>query len=377
MSYKKAIGLLTALSLICAPVGQALACTSILVTDDSGRAYHGRTLEYYSMLPMEMTYLPAGIRVVSATPSGGQGLSFDTKYAILAMAANVVPTAKQATIADGSNDLGLTFSANWLKGTVSPTVAPDAKSILAANDLGMWVLGNFKTVEEVKQALTNGNVDIWVPDSILEANTPLPLHYAINDKTGGSIVVEFLDGRTNVYDNPVGVLTNGPEFSWHLKNLQNYTFTNVDKNTGQLGRLKLQTQDGGNALTALPSAETSQGRFVKAAFYANYVRKGKNPDEAVVTLAHIMNNFDRPVDLSKDEGTTSGDGVSTTTVSEATIWTVVRDLSRNLVYFRSIEAMNWSVIDMNKLKDVKEIKKASVFDINQAGADAYKVFYQN
>jgi penicillin V acylase-like amidase (Ntn superfamily) len=96
----------------------------------------------------------------------------------------------------------------------------------------------------------------------------------------------------------------------------------------------------------------------------------------VVTLAHIMNNFDRPLDLSIDEGTTSGDGVSTSTVSEVTIWTVVRDLSRNLVYFRSIEAMNWSVIDMNKLKDVKEIKKASVFDINQAGADAYKVFYQ-
>lgn len=376
MRCKQLIGLLTAFTLCYAPIGQALACTSILVTDAQGLAYHGRTLEYYSMLPMDMTYLPAGTEVVSATPSDSQGLAFDTKYAILAMTAKLVPTAKQVAIGDGSNDQGLTFSANWLKGTDSPTVGGDAKKILAANDLGMWVLGNFKTAEEVKQALTNGSVEIWVPDSALDPNSPLPLHYAINDKTGGSIVVEFLGGKTNVYDNPVGVLTNGPEFPWHLTNLQNYTFNNVDKNTGQLGRLKLQTQDGGIALSGLPSAETSQGRFVRAAFYANYVRKGKTPDEAVVTLAHIMNNFDRPIGLSVDEGPTSGDGVSTGTVSEVTVWTVVRDLSRNLVYFRSIEAMNWSVIDMNKLADVKAIKKVSVFDINQAGADAYKMFYQ-
>jgi penicillin V acylase-like amidase (Ntn superfamily) len=376
MVCKKFIGLLTAFSLGCAPVGQALACTSILVTDAQGRAYHGRTFEYNSLLPMDMAYLPAGTAVVSATPSDSKGLAFDTKYGILAVTVEVVPTAKQATIGDGSNDQGLTFSANWLKGTDSPTVGGDAKKILAANDLGMWVLGNFKTAEEVKQALTNGSIEIWVPDSALDPNTPLPLHYAINDKTGGSIVVEFLNGKTNVYDNPVGVMTNGPEFPWHLTNLQNYTFSNVDKNTGQFGKLKLQTQDGGIALSGLPSAETSQGRFVKAAFYANYVRKGKTPDEAVVTLAHIMNNFDRPVDLSVDEGTTSGDGVSSGTVSEVTILTVLKDLSRNLVYVRSIKAMNWSVIDMNKLADVKAIKKVSVFDINQAGADAYKVFYQ-
>jgi penicillin V acylase-like amidase (Ntn superfamily) len=360
--------------LLQAPAAQA--CTTILVTDTSGRAYHGRTLEYSSLLPMDMTYFPAGTKVISSTPAGNQGLTFDTKYPILGMSFQVLPSAKQVTFAEGINDQGLSLSANWLTGTDSPTVGQDDARILAANDLGTWVLGNFKTVAEVKEAMTNGQTEIWVPASPLDPKAPLPLHYAINDKTGNSIVVEFTDGKANVYDNPVGVMTNGPFFPWHLQNLQNYTFTNVDKNTAQLGKFKFQTQDGGSALSALPSAETSQGRFVKAAFYANYVRKAKTPDEAVVTLAHLMNNFDRPYDLTVDEAGGTGDGVrSSSTSSEVTTWTTLQDLSRNLLYFRSIEAMNWAVIDMGKLKDVKQIKTVSTSDVDKAGADSFKLFY--
>jgi penicillin V acylase-like amidase (Ntn superfamily) len=221
-------------------------------------------------------------------------------------------------------------------------------------------------------------MEFWVPtNNALAPNSPLPLHFAINDKKGGAIVVEFLGGTMQVYDNPVGVMTNGPAFSWHLENLNNYTFTNLNKNTGQLGKLKLQTQDAGIALTSLPSAETTQGRFVKAAFYANYVRKAKTPDEAITTLAHIMNNFDRPFDLTVDAAGGMGDGVTGNNSSEVTVWTTLQDLSRNQLYFRSINAMNWSVIDMNKLKDVKQIKSISTFAVDQAGADVFKLFYAN
>jgi choloylglycine hydrolase len=368
-----ALLVITAL-LLQAPAAQA--CTTILVTDASGRAYHGRTLEYSSLLPMDMTYFPAGTKVVSSTPAGNQGLTFDTKYPILGMSFPVLPSAKQVAFAEGINDQGVSFSANWLTGTDSPTVGQDDARILAASDFGAWVLGNFKSVEEVKQAMTNGQTEIWVPATKLDPKAPLPLHYAINDKTGNSIVVEFTDGKVNIYDNPVGVMTNGPFFPWHLTNLQNYTFSNVDKDTAQLGKLKIATQDGGIALSALPSAETSQGRFVKAAFYANYVRKAKTPDEAVTTPAHLMNNFDRPYDLTVDEAGGTGDGVRAEGASsEVTVWTTLQDLSRNLFYFRSIAAMNWAVIDMNKLKDVKEVKSISTSDVDKAGADSFKLFY--
>jgi penicillin V acylase-like amidase (Ntn superfamily) len=96
----------------------------------------------------------------------------------------------------------------------------------------------------------------------------------------------------------------------------------------------------------------------------------------VTTLAHLMNNFDRPYDLTVDEAGGAGDGVrSSGTSSEVTIWTTLQDLSRNLLYFRSIAAMNWTVIDMNKLKDVKEVKSISTSDVDKAGADSSKLFY--
>ncbi|MDN3987379.1 linear amide C-N hydrolase [Zwartia vadi] len=376
---KKLVGILTAVSMTFASLSQAVACTSILITDAEGRGYHGRTLEYSALIPNSMSYFPPGTKIISFTPSGSQGLTFDTKYAILGMTAPIIETAKQTTFAEGMNDQGLSFSMNWLTGTTSPSVGKDNAKILSASDLGAWILGNFKTVNEVKQAMTNGSTEIWVPVvKSLDPDAPLPQHYAINDKQGGSIVIEFMDGKANVYDNPVGVLTNGPTFKWHLENLSNYTFTNVDKNTGQLGKLKLATQDGGIALTALPSAQTSQGRFVKAAFYANYVRKAKTPDDAVTTLAHIMNNFDRPYDLTVDGAGGTGDGVRTSPrSSEVTIWTVVKDLSRGLFYVRSINAMNWSVVDMNKLKDIKQVKSISAYDVDKAGADAFKLFYSS
>ena len=377
MKVKSLVSLLTASSIILASVGNTFACTALVVTDTSGNGYHGRTLEYSTLTPTDFTYFPAGTKIASATPTGKQGVTFDTKYAILGMSAPLIPSAKQVGFAEGANDQGLTFSMNWLNGTSSPAVSNNDANVLAVNDLGSWILGNFKSVAEVKAAMTSGKTEFWVPISkALDPTNPLPQHYVVHDRKGEALVIEFTHGKTNVYDNPVGVLTNGPEFPWHLQNLNNYTFTNVDKNTGQLGKLKLATQDAGIALSALPGAETSQGRFVKASFYANYVRKAKSPDEAIITLGHLMNNFDRPYDLTVDGSGGTGDGVrSKSTSSEVTQWTVMNDLSRNLYYVRSINSLNWAVIDMNKLKTLKQIKSVSTYEVSKTGGDAFNAFY--
>ncbi len=377
MINKTAVSLFSAASLMLSPISNAIACTSLLVQDVKGHAYHGRTLEFSSLLPTSMTYFPVGSKIASATPGGAQGKTFETKYAILSMSIPAVPNARQPLIVEGANDQGVTFSANEFNGSSSPPTGNNPEKILSAADFGAWVLGNFKSVAEVKAAMLSDDTEFWLPQIPILDNAITPLHYAIYDKSGGALVVEFTHGRKNVYDNPVNVLTNTPEHPWHLENLNNYTFSNVDKNTGQLGTLALATRDAGIALTGLPSAQTSQGRFVKAAFYANYVRKAKTPDEAIVTLGHVMNNFDRPYDLTVDGAGGMGDGPrSKKTSSEITAWTVMNDLSRNLFYVRSVNALNWSVIDINKLKDVNQVKSVSSYDIDKAGADVFSLFYK-
>ncbi len=376
-NFKTITSLMLAGALVFSSIGNAIACTALIVTDVNGNAYHGRTLEFSFPVPTLMTYFPAGTKIESVTPAGVQGVTFNTKYAILGMTAAVTTGAKQPLIDEGANDQGLSFSGNELNDLTAPPLGNDASKILSLNDFGAWVLGNFKTVAEVKAALLTDNTEFWLPPIPMMGGAPLPLHYAIFDKAGNSLVVEFINGKKNVYDNPVGVMTNAPEFPWHLTNLNNYTFTNVNKNSGQLGKQKLQTADAGIALTALPSAQTATGRFVKAAFYTNYVRKGKNPEDAINLLAHIMNNFDRPQDLTIDPPGGVGDGPRGSKFSsEVTEWTTMNDLARNLTFVKSINALNWTVIDMNKLKDVKQVKSVSTYAVDQAGADAFNLFYK-
>lgn len=350
-------------------------CTSIMTTDSQGNAYHGRGLEYPYELPFSLTWLPAGTSIESVTSAGTQGLTFNTQFNIIALTVPALASAKQPFIAQGANDQGLSFSSNQLNGSSSPPVGNDPSKILSVNDLGAWILGNFKTVAEVKAAMSSDNTEFWLPLLPMDNNAPVPQHYAIYDKTGDALVIEFFDGKKNIYDNPVHVLTNNPPFPWHLENLNNYTFTNLDQNTGQLGKLQLATADAGIALTALPSSQTTQGRFVKAAFYANYVSKGATPDEAINQLSHILNNFDRPSGLTIDPPGGLGDGTRSNAIStETSTWMVMHDLSRNLMYLRTYHAINWSVIDMDQFVDIRTVKSMSANDVNTKGANAFSAF---
>ena len=374
---KKIISFLASSALVISSIGHAFACTSIVITDANGNAYKGRGWEFSVPTPAMLSYLPAGEKIESLTPTGAKGKRFETKYPILGVTLPVLPGVTRPLFLDAMNDQGLTMSIQALNDSSGPIVGNDNSKIMAVVDLGAWVLGNFKTVAEVKAALMGEDTEIWLPKIPVMGNVTSPMHYAFWDKTGSGIVLEFQNGKKNIYDNPVNVMTNGPEFSWHLANLNNYTFTNQDKNTGQLGQLKLATQDAGIALAGLPSAQTSQGRFVKAAFYANYVRKAKTPDEAIVTLGHIMNNFDRPFDLTVDGAGGRGDGPRGSTLSsESSRYMLMTDLARGQFYIRTIEGLNWSVVDMSKLKSVTKIKSFPVADIDKTSADAYTLFYK-
>ncbi|WP_269460302.1 linear amide C-N hydrolase [Polynucleobacter necessarius] len=107
--------------------------------------------------------MPAATKVESITPSGAQGKVFSTKYAILAMTGNLVGGAKLSLLLDGMNDQGLSFSANAMIPSSAPPVGNDPTKILSVNDFGTWILGNHKTVAEVKASMQSHNTEFWLP----------------------------------------------------------------------------------------------------------------------------------------------------------------------------------------------------------------------
>ena len=353
----------------------ARACTALMITDKQGNVYSAKTMEYAAMMPFVMSYVPAGTKVVSVAPGNKPGLSFETKFPVLGVSADVGVGNGINMMVESANNQGLSLSTNEMPGSQSPVGAgSEAAKALAATDLALYLLGNFQSVAEVKEALQGSDVSVWLPKVPLVGNIELPMHYILWDKTGAGIVIEFLDGKMNVHDNPVGVATNAPDFPWHLTNLNNYAqLTNVDKNTGQFGQLKVSAPDSGNSLANLPSSQIAAGRFVKAAFYTQFVRKADSPEDAVITLGHIMNNFDRPYDLSIDEGYSAEGGTAGTTSSEVTLFTWMNDKARNLYFLRTIDALNFAKFEIDKLAPLKGIVNVPLAKINDAALDGTQV----
>lgn len=355
-------------------------CTVIMIKDANGNFYQARTNEFVGQQPDALVYYPSGTLIQSVTPDGKQAKTFNTKYAIFGAFLNgMTPNAKQDTIHEAVNDQGMSLTTNAFMGNTSPTITATPDKVLSVVDFGTWALGNFQNVEQVKQALKNKEIDIWLPKIASMGNLVTPLHFAMYDKSGGTIVIEFNDG-IHVYDNPSYVMTNDPPLPWHLQNLNDYAdLTNTDKNSQRFNNFQANAGSGGIALRGLPSDQLSSGRFVKAAYYSNFVRKAKTPEQAIVTLGHVMNNFDRPLDISVDEpveGTFSTAFSTTAGVgSESTYFTVLNDLSQNYFYIRTIDSLNFSKFDIKKLSPLKEIKIVKFKDINAStNTDATALF---
>ena len=338
-------------------------CTSLVYRDAAGRAYFGRTLELTVDLPYRIAWLPSGFAMRSQI-AGHPPLSFATRYGVLAITMPArIPTKDDPIgpadlkVLEGLNDQGLTFSLLSYPLAAGPEApVPSETAVLSASDLGLWVLGQFGSVAEVKAALTTQPV-------MLEALAMLggevsPFHYLVNDATGASFVIEFHKGEMSVYDNPVRVMTNAPRFDWHLTNLDNYTFlSNVDRPTATFGDYRAAQPDSGVATSGLPASNTSVGRFVRAAFYAQYAEKADTPDRAVTTLAHVMNNFDRPRGVTIDLPEVGSshlevkglDGPGGGAASEFTCWTSISDLDRKLFFLRAYDACNYTRFDLSAL----------------------------
>ena len=323
-------------------------CTSLLTTDSQNHIYHGRTLELTENLPSWIAYYPPNTFFQKKAPDGQDGLSYTSKFDILAVTTEIYFDGDNHNMFQGLNSAGLSFSANMITQAELTDISPENyANALPVTSIGEWALACFSNVNEVKDAVEKGF--FWAPVLVNFKNLKSPFHYAFYDKQGGSIVVEAIDGRLQVFDNPTGVMTNGPDFQWHLKNLNNFShLSNMDKSSGFLGNIKVNQPDSGIATANLPSSDTSVGRFIRAIFYSTYAAKANSADGAINTLAHIMNNFDRTKNITVDnmgEGEGSGaDRLST----EYTVWTSLSDLSNGVMFIRGYSEMNYNKFTLSQ-----------------------------
>lgn len=330
-------------------------CTSLLYFDQQAAPYAGRTLELPFDMPYIVVYQPKGT-AFSSQANQHAALSFTAKFGFLSVSIPNGSVDDLKTV-EGINSQGLTFSLLAFATTKGPDDTLDnSTAVLAAIDLGNWVLSQFESVTDVKKALANQPVLTTAIEQMGGAETPF--HYTVHDATGASIVIEYAHGKQQVYDNPVGVMTNGPDFPWHLTNLSNYTFlSNIDQSSLTLNGQTFQQPDSGIATAALPSSNTAVGRFVRAVYYAHFSEKAKDANTAVTTLAHIMNNFDRPrgITIDPQSANKGADAMAPDVMgfagysSEYTTWTSLTDLRQGRMYLRTYDQLNYVQFDLPTL----------------------------
>lgn len=354
-------------------------CTTLGYSDTKGNHYHGRTLELDIEEVYAIVYVPVGTPFESKA-EGHDPVKYEAKYPFIAVGApDRMPTQAEpltpsdVKVVEGMNLEGVTCSMLSYPTVGGPAeAAAKTKEFIDATDVGSWVLANFASVAEVKTALETET--IFLTKIAMVGDAPLPFHFNIRDKSGKAVVLEFHNGALNVIDNPVGVMTNGPQLQWHLTNLGNYTqLTNVDASTATFNGFDVHQPDSGIATWGIPSSNTSAGRFVKAVYYSNFTEKEDDPDLSLVTLSRVMNNFDRPRGATIDPGQKSnfpGTQINADApLSEYTSWTTLADLERGKWLLRTYDSFNYTEFDLKELSSKNELLLGLLTKLSPLGGE--------
>ncbi len=352
MGRRSSIGLILSATLIffCVLISvPANACTGILIKTQDNNYIFGRTMEFaFDYIAHVLIFVPRNYQYTGHAPSGKPGLAWKTKYAQVGFAAPSLPL-----VDDGLNEQGLYCGAFFQPGFAKyeEVTEKDYPRTISCLDLASWILSTCANVAEVREQLPKIRVCAAV---LPELGFVPPTHYFVADKTGDAIVIEYLEGKLNIYDSQANVITNSPNYLWHTTNLRNYIGLKAENNPPMKLNGKEFSQIGqGSGALGLPGDFTPPSRFVKAAFLANAALPGKDVSEGIGIIFHIMNQFDIP------QGAIKGEEAGKVTF-DTVQWTSASDLSNARYYYHTYNDRNVRMIDLNKLDlnaaDVKSIK---------------------
>ncbi|WOC15080.1 linear amide C-N hydrolase [Pseudochrobactrum sp. MP213Fo] len=342
----KQVSALAVITAIAAPY-PASACTSLLLHTTDGSGVYARTMEFAFELKSNALMIPRQYQLSSTGADGKTGMKWQGKYAAVGLNAFGV-----TALVDGMNEKGLAGGILYfpeLAGYADGTKTDPDKS-LAPWDVLSWILTNYATVEDVKAAINNITIiDVKQPDMGFAP----PVHYTLHDASGASLVIEPVDGKLKIYDNPVGVMTNSPAFDWHMTNLRNYLkISAIDAEPLKIDGLTLSPLGQGSGLIGVPGDPTPPSRFIRATAYTLAVEKQASGTDSVRLAEHIINNFDIPkgwIQLNNDAKAPL----------EYTQWSSIADLKNQKYYVKMYDDQVLRGMDINKFDlDSKELQKA-------------------
>lgn len=261
-------------------------CTSIYTKTKDGQYILSRTMDFSFPLDAVPIYIPNNYEWRSGadqkghkTNSGfiGAGRLLGDSY----------------FVADGVNEYGISVAELYLPGEAKYQEQADSSKLnLAPHEVILWMLGNLTSIADLEKDIAHINI-VAAEAPLLDIVTPL--HWIITDTEGRCVVVEPTEKDLKVKENPIGVMTNSPQLEWHIENLRNYLNVRPKQyDPAKYGEYLAKPFSQGTGTSGLPGGYTPPERFIRAAFFKEYIKEANNESEGVNNAQHILNTVRIP-----------------------------------------------------------------------------------
>lgn len=184
---------------------------------------------------------------------------------------SLVTTVYGIGAVDGINEEGLAVHLLYLNATDLPERDPAVPGL----HIGLWgqyVLDNAATVDEALEKLEE--VQLVMVEVRGHKGT---VHMALEDASGDSAVIEYIDGEAVVHHGPqYRIMTNDPAYDKQLEMLEELDFSEPSSDTPLPGNVK------------------ASDRFQRAAYYSAMLPEPESEREAIAGVLAIARNVSVP-----------------------------------------------------------------------------------
>jgi len=308
-------------------------CTAI--TFSSKDFYFGRTLDHEQTYGEEVVISPRNHPLPFR-----QLPTFEQHYAIIGIAhvAEGYPLYY-----DAANEKGVCMAGLNFPGYAHYGNCLDQKKNVASFELIPWVLGQCSSIRDVQELLQGLQL---TGISFSQKYPATPLHWMVADRTQ-CLVIEPLESGLQVYDNPVGVLTNNPPFDDQMFQLCNYMHLSPQPPHNHFSQtVHLKPYSRGMGAIGLPGDFSSQSRFARAAFIK--LNSICSEHESLSQFFHILAS----VNVAR------GCCRLTDDVCEITQYTSCCNASKGIYYYTTYANRRIAAVDMHlEALDGKELSR--------------------
>ncbi|MEM8885355.1 MAG: choloylglycine hydrolase family protein [Planctomycetota bacterium] len=339
-----AIHLTIVLAALFAAQPPALACTGLTLRAQDGAVVFGRSMEWGTFdLRSRVVIVPRGYEFKSKIGDGKTGLTWKAVHGVVGL-----DLIEKDHLVDGMNEKGLSVNVFYHPGFAEyPKLDPEkSASTIEALDVCQFLLTTCATVADVRKAMGEVTVIALVEPAI---GIPSPIHMIVTEPSGKAVVIEFTKGKTTIYEAPLGVITNAPNYDWHMTNLRNYlNLSPVALPDKRIEELDFRPLGGGSGMIGLPGDFTPPSRFVRAVAFSQTARPTDTGAETMYEMFRILDNFNLPLGSAEGEGEARDEDMRS-----STIWTTAYDTKNLILQYHTQHNRRVRQVDLKKIDFTK------------------------